>query len=170
MRKTIKKHSVEQGSVLLWGLVVLLVLTVIGIAASRMAAVDSRIAGNQMMFMLTYQGADSMLRQSISLFNVVKTATTGESPEEYDARRLKVMDLPDFSDPDSRVTATGEASVGEDESCPPLEGIAISTEMTPDAGGVACRVFTAHAAAALPGTGARSRHSEGAIKLVPSIP
>ena len=66
------KH--EQGSALLWGLVILLVMTVIGVAASRMAGTDSRIAGNQMMYMLTFQGADSMLRKSASLFEVLRTA------------------------------------------------------------------------------------------------
>jgi hypothetical protein len=59
--------------------------------------------------------------------------------------------------------------MGEEAGCPPLKGIAMTTEMTPDAGGIACRVFTTDAAASLAGTGARSQHSEGVLKPVPKI-
>jgi Tfp pilus assembly protein PilX len=160
----------ERGSVLLWGLVILLVLTITGIAATRMAATDSRIAGNQMMYMLTFQGADSMLRRSISLYQVMQTAQTGTTPSgAYDKDRVKTLQLSDYSEATSGVKVSGDSAMGEEESCPPLKGVAMTTEMTPDAGGIACRVFTTDANASLTGTGARSQHSEGVLKPVPKI-
>ena len=160
----------EQGAVLVWGLVILLTMTVIGIAATRMATVDSRIAGNQMMYMLTFQGADSMLRKSISLYQVTKTAQTGTTPSgDYDKYKVKELQLPAFAEATSGVNVTGESTMGEEEGCPPLKGIAMTTEMTPDAGGISCRVFTTDANASLAGTGAKSEHSEGVLKPVPKI-
>lgn len=166
------KH--EQGSALLWGLVILLVMTVIGVAASRMAGTDSRIAGNQMMYMLTFQGAESLLRQSASSFEVVTTAsstTALSSRASAGAVRLRTLDGADgYSDAASGVTADGFSTMGTAQGCPPLRGIAMTTEMTPDSGGLACRVFTTEANAMLTGTGTRSRHVEGVARPVPAIP
>lgn len=160
----------ERGAVLLWGLVILLVLTVMGIAATRMASVDSRIAGNQMMYMLTFEGADSMLRKSISLYEVMQTAKNGTTPSTaYDKYKVKALQLSTFAETTSGVNVTGESAMGEEEGCPPLKGIAMTTEMTPDAGGISCRVFTTDARASLSGTGANSDHSEGVLKPVPKI-
>lgn len=172
--KQIRYAKREQGSALLWGLVILLVMTVIGVAASRMAGTDSRIAGNQMMYMLTFQGADSMLRKSASLFEVLRTAeSTTALPASADAGvvRLRTLSGADgYSDAASGVTAAGFATMGSAQGCPPLRGVAMTTEMTPDTGGLACRVFITEANAMLTGTGARSRHVEGVVKPVPPTP
>jgi Tfp pilus assembly protein PilX len=163
------KHQ-QQGAVLVWGMVILLTLTVIGIAATRMATVDSRIAGNQMTYMLTFQGADSMLRVSTNLYQVLKTAQDGTTPAEgYQKQKVKSLQLTNFEDTVSGVEVTGESSMSEEEGCPPLKGIAMTTEMTPDAGGIACRIFTTDANASLSGTGAKSEHSEGVLKPVPKL-
>ncbi|MEB4592383.1 PilX N-terminal domain-containing pilus assembly protein [Candidatus Thiothrix sp. Deng01] len=159
----------QRGSVLLWGMVILLTLTVIGFAATRMASVDNKIAGNQMMYMLTFEGADTMLRRSISLYNVMQTAQSGTSPSEYSKDKVKVLQLSNFAENISGINAAGQTAMGEEEGCPPLKGVAMTTEMTPDAGGIACRVFTTDASASLTGTGARSRHSEGVLKPVPKV-
>lgn len=160
----------EQGSALLWGLVILLVMTVIGVAASRMAGTDSRIAGNQMMYMLTFQGADSMLRKSASLFEVLHTAeSTTALPASADAGVVRLR-THGYSDTASGVEVTGFTTMGSVQSCPPLRGIAVTTEMTPDTGGWACRMFTTEANAMLTGTGARSRHVEGIVHPVTPTP
>lgn len=160
----------QQGAVLVWGMVILLTLTVIGIAATRMATVDSRIAGNQMTTMLTFQGADSMLRLSTNLYQVLQTAKNGTTPSTaYSKHKVKVLALNDFNDAVSGVNVTGESHMSEEDGCPPLKGIAMTTEMTPDAGGIACRIFTTNADASLSGTGAKSEHSEGVLKPVPKI-
>lgn len=160
----------QQGAVLMWGMVLLLTMTVIGIAATRMATVDNRIAGNQMTTMLTFQGADSMLRLSISLYQVLQTAQFGTTPTVgYGKHKVKVLQLNDFDDTLSGVEVKGEAGMSEEDGCPPLKGIAMTAEMTPDAGGIACRVFTTDADASLSGTGAKSQHSEGVLKPVPKL-
>ncbi|OQX10273.1 MAG: hypothetical protein BWK73_20710 [Thiothrix lacustris] len=161
----------QQGAVLMWGMVLLLTMTVIGIAATRMATVDSRIAGNQMTTMLTFQGADSMLRLSTSLYQVLQTAQFGTTPTVgYGKNKVKVLQLDDFDDTAaSGVVVKGESGMSEEDGCPPLKGIAMTTEMTPDAGGIACRIFTTDADASLSGTGAQSQHSEGVLKPVPKI-
>jgi len=160
----------QQGAVLVWGMVILLTLTVIGIAATRMASVDSRIAGNQMTTMLTFQGADSMLRISTNLYQVLQTAQLGTTPTAgYSKHKVKALKLTDFEDTVSGVEVTGESGMSEEDGCPPLKGIAMTTEMTPDAGGIACRIFTTDADASLSGTGAKSEHSEGVLKPVPKI-
>jgi hypothetical protein len=164
----------EQGSALLWGLVILLVMTVMGVAATRMAGTDSRIAGNQMMYMLTFQGADSMLRKSASLFEVKRTAEEGIAPLAAMKGVTKYRPLTGangYADAEanggSGVTAVGTSSMGMAQGCPPLKGIAMTTEMTPDTGGLGCRVFIADISASLSGTGARSHHVEGVLKPVP---
>ena len=53
----------QQGSVLLWGLVILITLTVVGVASARIGITDTRIASNQMFSMMTYQGAESALER-----------------------------------------------------------------------------------------------------------
>ncbi|MDQ5767333.1 pilus assembly PilX family protein [Thiothrix subterranea] len=167
----------QQGAVLVWGMVILLTLTVIGIAATRMATVDSRIAGNQMMYMLTFQGADSMLNKSRSLYEVMMTVQHGVA--ENGINRVRKMDDMNatkagtwndgYTENTSGVAVTAQSSMGDESGCPPLKGIAMTTEMTPDAGGIACRVFTTNADASLSGTGAQSTHSEGVLKPVPKL-
>lgn len=164
-----QNKSHQQGSVLLWGLVILLVLTIIGIAAMRMANVDNRIAGNQMMYMLTVQGADSRLRESINLYQIMQTATQGVIPANYDKQSVRKLALSTKTEAVSGVNTFGDSSLSEGQPCPPLRNIAISTEMVADSGGVTCRIYTAQVNANLSGTGARSQHAEGVLKPTPQI-
>jgi len=161
------ENNRQQGSVLLWGLVILLTLTVIGVAATQVASVDTRIAGNQMFYMLTYQGAESTLNRSTNLFSIIQTATNGV----YDtAKAAKTQSFGPFNDTVSGGTTVSNSSVamGAEISCPPLNGVAMSVSMSPESGSIACRVFTTDADAQLAGTGADSKHSEGILKPLPS--
>lgn len=158
------KHK-QSGSVLLWGLVILLTLTVIGVAATRMSALDTRIVGNELYYMLTFQGAESSLRRSVNNLQVIKTAVQGTYSTDKEARVFPVSYTDTVSG--GQVQTTGESSMGDEEGCPPLRGVAMSTEMSPESGGVACRVFVTDVDSELQGTGASSEHSEGVIKLVP---
>lgn len=159
----------QQGSVLLWGLIILIVMTVIGVAATRMANVDNRIAGNQMMYMLTVQGADSRLRESISLYHIMQTATRGTIPTTYDKQAVRELKLDGKTESVSGVHTLGISHLSEDQSCPPLKNMAISTEMVADVGGVTCRIYTAQIDANLSGTGARSQHAEGVLRPTPHV-
>ncbi|MFN3785264.1 MAG: PilX N-terminal domain-containing pilus assembly protein, partial [Thiothrix sp.] len=132
-----QQYKQQRGAVLVWGMVILLTLTVAGIAATRMATVDSRIAGNQMTQMLTFQGAESMLRNNISLYQVLQVATQGTTPNSYKKEKIKTLPLTSFTESVSGVKVTGQSSISEETGCPPLKGIAMSNEMTPDTGGIA---------------------------------
>lgn len=158
-----------RGSVLLWGLVILLVLTIIGIAAVRMAGVDTRIAGNQMMYMLTFQGADSRLQESINLFHIFELAKNGTLAATYSKEAVKVNPLSSQEETVSGVITLGTSAMGEEQGCPPLKNIAMTTEMVADNGGITCRLFTTEVNASLAGTGARSQHAEGVLKPTPHV-
>lgn len=179
MQKVVMRR--ERGAVLLWGVVILLTLTVIGIAASRMATVDSRIAGNQMISMQTFQGAES------TLATVAMADGTGKrkrllyysnTPSNFE----KIMDIPDldenyceddasvyFCDPVSKVKADPVIQAdphdpGSDITCPVLDGISISSDMSSG-----CLLVTVEADAAFAGTGASSWHAEGRARLKPAV-
>ena len=59
--------------------------------------------------------------------------------------------------------------MGEEQGCPPLKNIAMTTEMVADNGGITCRLFTTEVNASLAGTGARSQHAEGVLKPTPHV-
>ena len=50
----------QQGSVLLWGLVILLTLTVLGVSAVKMAGTDTRIAGNQLLYVQAWENSEAV--------------------------------------------------------------------------------------------------------------
>ncbi|HPY39441.1 MAG TPA: hypothetical protein PLM98_02890 [Thiolinea sp.] len=162
-RRLASKH--EQGSVLLWGLVGLLVLAALGIAGSRIATLDKRIVGNAMFDDFTYQGAESSLRRSVSLYNVKQTAeqeATTQTPKEFGP-------YSDAIGSGGQINSSSTMSMGVGMPCPPiLPGVAMSTSMTPKAGTVACRLFSVAAASQVPGTSAQSQHLEGILKFVPA--
>ncbi len=154
----------QGGSVLLWGLVGLLILAVLGITASRVAMLDSKIVGNALFDNFTYQGAESALRRSINLSNLTEAA-------EYTVANQAGKAFGPFADAVAagQVNSHSTIIMGGDVACPPvLQGIAMSTSMTPKAGGVACRIFTVQAGSELPGTAAYSEHVEGILKFVPA--
>lgn len=157
------KH--QQGSVLLWGLVGLLVLAALGITASRISTLDNRIVGNAMFDDFTYQGAESSLRRSVNLFNIEQTA-------KHEASTNEDKELGPFTDAvgiGEQINSSSMVSMGAIMPCPPvLPGIAMSTAMTAKSGGVACRLFTVNADSNVPGTSAKSQHVAGILKFVPA--
>ncbi|MEZ5479002.1 MAG: PilX N-terminal domain-containing pilus assembly protein [Thiolinea sp.] len=160
MKRTYHSVDRQQGSVLLWGLVILLVLTVVGVAAARMGVTDTRIAGNQLFATMAYQGAESALERVTSLFNIEQTVATPHNEKSWD--------FEDAAANDGAVMSTGTISMGGSLMCTGQEGFGMSVEMNPDAGGVACRLFTIRSRANLAGTGARSIHAQGILKYAPA--
>jgi Tfp pilus assembly protein PilX len=155
----------QQGAVLLWGLVGLLVLAGLGIAASRIATVDKRIAGNTMFDDFSYQGAEASLRRSTNLFMVKETA------EEKAATNTEQVVGPyeDAIGSGGKINSSGTMSMGVSTPCPPiLQGVANSTSAATKTGFVACRVFTVNVDSQVPGTAAESRHTAGILKYVPA--
>lgn len=151
----------QQGAVLLWGLVILITLTVVGITAARIGITDTRIAGNQMFGMMTYQGAESALERVTGLFQIEQTAASADGIQSWD-----------FSDEVNNgagtLNSTGTITMGESMMCTAQNGYAMTVEMNPDAGGLSCRLFRVDSRANLSGTGARSEHAQGIMKYVPA--
>lgn len=151
-------QKAQQGSVLLWGLVILLTLTVIGVAAARMGVTDIRIAGNQMFSAMTYQSSESVLERVSTLFHIKETDGQADMVESWD-----------FADAvnDSVTNSTGTIRMAGSIQCAPQEGFAMSAEMEGDVGGISCLLYTMDANASLAGTGAQSDHAQGVMKYVP---
>lgn len=152
-------HQQQQGSALLWGMVILIVLTMIGVAAARMTVTDNRIATNQMFSMMSYQGSESTLERVTTLFHFDEAVEMADNQKSWH-----------FSDDvanNGLVNSTGTISMAGNLMCTGQEGFAMSVEMNADAGGIACRLFTIDSRAHLAGTGARSVHAQGVLKYVP---
>ena len=157
----LRSRRAQRGSVLLWGMVILLTLTIMVITAARMGITDTRIAGNEMFSMMAYQGAESALERVSTLFHVDRTASAADTTESWD-----------FVDPvnnnSGNLNSTGAMSLKGHMMCTPQNGYAMSVEMNPDPGSVSCLLFHVDASANLAGTGARSEHVQGIMKYVPA--
>jgi len=83
-RTLIPPHHLQQGFVLIVALVLLLVLTVLGLAASQTTSLEERMAGNARNHDLAFQAAEAGLTAGINcvqtgsaLCSVFSTSTTG---------------------------------------------------------------------------------------------
>lgn len=160
-----KKSKYQQGTVLLWGLVGLLVLAGLGITAGRIATLDTKIAGNAMFDDFSYQGAEASLRRSSNLYLIEQTAKQ-EATTHTDK---EVGPYNDAISNGEQISSVGSISMGTSITCPPvLQGIAMSTSATPKTGNVSCRLFTVNADSNVPGTSAESQHTAGILKFVPA--
>lgn len=157
------KH--QQGTVLLWGLVGLLVLAGLGVAAGRISTLDKRIAGNAMFDDFSYQGAESSLRRSTNLFLVKETAEQEATTHTDKA----VGPYDDAIGNGGQINSSGTISMGASMPCPPImSGVANSVSASPKSGFIACRLFTVNADSQVLGTAAESRHTAGILKYVPA--
>ena len=155
----------QQGTVLLWGLVGLLVLAGLGIAAGRISNLDKRIVGNAMFDDFTYQGAESSLRRSVNLFVVTETAKQEATTNTDKA----VGPYSDAIGNGGQINSAGTVSMGASMPCPPvMPGIANSTSASTKSGFISCRLFTVNANSQVPGTSAESKHVAGILKYVPT--
>ena len=65
----------QQGIALVMALIMLLVVTILGVSAVRMSSLDTQVAGNSILSMLVYQGAESAIGKSVTQENLVAPAT-----------------------------------------------------------------------------------------------
>ncbi|HPQ95371.1 MAG: hypothetical protein KDI44_02820 [Thiothrix sp.] len=147
--------SRQQGSILLWGLIILLTLTIIGVAAARMGITDTRITNNSLLRVMTYQGSESALEDIIEM-NSIEEASGGvpyKHPYHYQIEG-------------SQVSAVGEVWMKGTAMCSGQEGFAMSVSQLPKTGSFDCRQFAVISKASLQGT--RAKHSVGVIKYVPA--
>lgn len=167
--KLTSRHS-QQGSTLLWGMSILLVMSVIGVTAARMGLMDTRIVGNEMYSMMTYQGAESqlnlirppldMLAPANSLafikFAMEQSAKTFVVPQS----NTEVLFRTDNLNTGVKVTHDGFL-----DQCPPLE-TSMSVEMNGDK--YRCALFIIDADSHFQSTGAHSLHKMGIVHFMPS--
>ena len=153
----------QQGSVLLWSVVILLILTLVGLSAVKTAVIGTQITGNSLFSMLVFQGAESALGKSANI-HYVKMAV--------DNIPNRVIDVPSVDLP-AENASKGQLKSGVNvawkgyQKCP-LTSIAISTTVAPKAGGVACQYYDIQAKTRLNGTGARASHVLGVVKYGPA--
>jgi Tfp pilus assembly protein PilX len=152
----------QQGSVLLWGLVILLTLTVLGVSAIKMASTDTRIAGNQLLYVQAWENSEAVLHKNTGTRSRVLNEVV--RLENSNNRHLDFKWLaPQTSDTslNSGITAVADKSWGAEPTvvnCPPLEGVAMSTRM--NGTNLTRGEFVANVRSELSGTGASSRHAE----------
>ena len=156
-----RTRRTQQGSVLLWGLIILLTLTVIAVASARMGVTDTRIASNQMFGMMAYQGAESALERVTSLFNIEQTVAEPNRTRSWDFNYKA-------NGNEDQLNSTATITMGLPMMCTAQNGFAMTVEMNPDIGGISCRLFSVDARSNLAGTGARSLHAQGIMKYVPA--
>ena len=168
-----KPKQRQAGSALLWGMSILLVMSVIGVTAARMGMTDTRIVGNEMYSMMAYQGAESQL-------NMVRPPLDTLAPQNSLAFIKLAMDeannkiiIDHATAPvlfgSEHLSSSVTVRYGERLSmCMPQEGYAMRVEMLQDAGGYDCHEFIVDASSRLQGTGAHSIHEIGLMHYTPA--
>lgn len=142
----------QQGSVLLWGIVILVGITTLGVVGARMAVFDTRIAYNQSQVMLTYQTAESELEEKANFANIVKAAK--ESGEI-------TLDLEEHKTSTGVVKSQTTIKIGEKEQCPIVSSAnSFDSEKK-------CVLFSVKSNSWIPNTGVRNTHEIGMIVRTP---
>jgi len=147
----------QQGSILLWGMVILLVMTVLAFVGARMASTDIKIAGNEIYQVLAYQAAESAIERSTDLFFQNKAATAND---------LTTV-LGPFSDntQGGAVSAQGSLNMSHKIPCGAVSTLAMSVSVNED--DYSCYLFAVDVEARVAGTGAESSHALGFMRLTP---
>ncbi|MCK5813137.1 MAG: hypothetical protein KAH03_02720 [Cocleimonas sp.] len=156
-------YSTQQGSILLWSMVILLVLTLVGLSAVKTAGIGTQVTGNSLFSMLVFQGAESALGKTANI-HYVKMAVDNIPTREID---VPAGDLPDEDASKGALTSEVNVAWRGYQKCP-LTSIALSTTVAAQSGGVACQYYDIGAKTGLKGTGARATHMLGVVKYAPA--
>lgn len=154
----------QQGAVLLWAIAILLVMTIVGVSAVKMSITGTQITGNSMFSMLVFQGAESSLAKTAKDY-YLDTAVSTLPLREMD---VDAADLPKEMATNGSLKSEVHIAWQGYDGCP-ITSMAISTSVSPKAGGVACQRFNLIAQTVLQGTGARTTHSLGVARLGPPL-
>jgi Tfp pilus assembly protein PilX len=156
-------YAKQQGAILIWAMVILLVLTLVGLSAVKTAGIGTQITGNSLFSMLVFQGAESALGKTANI-HYIKMAVDNIPTRAID---VPVLDLPDENASNGTLKSAVNVAWRGYQKCP-LTSIAISTTVAPKAGGVACQYYDIGAKTGLNGTGARTSHVLGVVKYAPA--
>ena len=147
------KQKKQQGLALVMSLIMLLVITIIGVASVRGSKIDTQVAGNSMFALMVFQGAESALGKVASnkdLSNVRDAALARDGdpvdiPESY---------LPDEQMNDATLITTAEMKFESDYK----GSLFNSDESSID---FEYQIFRTTATSKLDATGAKAVHIEG---------
>lgn len=158
-----KLNNKQQGAILIWSIVILLILTVVGLSAVKTAGIGTKITGNSLFSMLVFQSVESALGKTANIHYTTQAVNNIPS-REIDVLRA---DLP--VEKASKGTLKSDVNIAWKgyQKCP-LTTFAMSTTVSPKAGGVACQYYDIDARANLSGTGARARHMLGVVRYGPA--
>lgn len=158
----------QQGVVIVWAMVILLVLLVLAVASIQMTGLDTKIAGNEMHRMLVFQSAESGLERTSNLYYLDQASNQVN-------RHLRVEGLHDNVNLGAgSINSVANVDVvlpaGKERiDCPVLSGLAMSVEATAETNQVACQLYRVDADSGLDNSGARASHQLGLVKIVPSV-
>jgi Tfp pilus assembly protein PilX len=154
----------QQGSVLIWSIIILLILTMIGLSAVKTAGIGSQITGNSLFSMLVFQGAESALAKTAN----IHYTTMAENNVPTRIIDVPSIDLPDEKASNGSLRSTVNVAWGGYRKCP-ITSFAVSTSVATKSGGVACQHFDIAVKTALRGTGARTNHTLGVVRYGPAL-
>jgi len=155
----------QNGVVLIWALAILLVLTVLSVSSVKLANINTQVAGNSISSMMVFQGVESTLSKTANI-NYVNEAAKNLPARSKD---VPAADLPNEKVSGGELTSSAAVSFVGYSSCPPLDGIAMSTSASAAAGSVTCQLYEFKAQSRLRGTGAKAEHTLGTSPFVPPI-
>lgn len=112
MRVQEKYNRDEQGFVLVASLLIMLVLTIIGIATTTNTSIELQIAGNDKVHKKTFYEAEAGVLLGAEILEQAFSCPTGFSSTST-VGGVEVRDLPDLTNPYIRVTARGP--VGDED-------------------------------------------------------
>ena len=161
-----KTYKKQKGTVLLWSLVILLGLLMLGVTSIKMSGLDTRIAGNEIYRMLTYQAAESSIIRTSKLYYLNLASKSAGNMTEKVGMTDQLSLGNNAINVDSRAKI---ALVDASTDRPILTGLANSMDASQAGGGMDCQLYTIDVSSNLSGSGARSQHSTGVVKFVPVV-
>ncbi len=160
----VRTNDKQQGAILIWAIIILLILTIVGLSAVKTAGIGTRITGNSLFTMLVFQGAESAL---------AKTANIHYTTEADNNVPSRIIDVPSADLPIEAASKGGLKSgvniAWQGYRKCPITSIATSTTVSEKAGGVACQGFDIVVRTTLSGTGARANHTLGVVRYGPAL-
>ena len=153
---SISSLNKQQGAVLIWSVVILMILTMVGLSAVKMSGISTQITGNSIFSMLVFQGAESSLGKTAKI-HYIKMAIE-KMPSK--AINVPVLDLPDENASKGKLKSQVNVAWKGYQGCP-INSSAYSSSQK-------CHYFDIEARTVLSGTGARTNHILGVAKPGPA--
>jgi Tfp pilus assembly protein PilX len=153
----------QQGALLVWSIIILLVLTIVGLSAVKTAGIGTKITGNLLFSMFVFQGAESALGKTANIYY------TTQAVNNIPTRKVAVPsgDLPDEKAAQGMLSSSVNVTWKGYQRCP-ITSLAVSSSVASKAGGIACQHSDINAKTNLSGTGARANHMLGVARYGPA--